>query len=175
MAENRTWKWQELLVGIGLVMLTGTSLAQRASNWRVYKLADGLAEPGCIAITLSPQGKVLVRQLNFPILSQLDGYTVSTLGLPPGGNARVYQSPGGQLWTVVPEGLEEYTEGVWHFHGVPRIVGTYPNSARIIDAVPLMPVKQGLVLLMLPSGLMQFSASRTGSGQMTLLHSAGDS
>src|SRR5262249_14875372 len=96
------------------------------------------------------------------------------LGLPPGGNGRVYQSPGGQLWTVMPEGLEEYTEGAWHFHGIPRIVGTYPSSARIIDAVPLMPVKQGLVLLMLPSGLMQFSASRTGSGQMTLLHSAGD-
>src|SRR5215472_18418117 len=99
MVGNRTCTWRWLLLGAAVISCTQNCFGQRSSNWRVYKLADGLPESACISVTLSPQGKVLVRHLDFPSLTELDGYSAFSIPAPDIGKARVYQSPGGQLWT----------------------------------------------------------------------------
>ena len=151
----------------------GTCWAQKASNWRVYKLSDRLPESACISVTLSPQGKVLVRHFALPLLSELDGYTVRTIPSPEVGRSRVYQSPGGQLWTVVPEGLQEFRDGAWVLHRVAAIEGeTRGGSSRVIDPIPLWPVRQGLVLLLLPERLLEYNSEDPDRPQTRTLHEA---
>jgi signal transduction histidine kinase len=159
MTEKATisrYRW--FLLGLGLA-LTGTCWGQKASNWRIYKLADRLPESACISVTVSPQGKVLARHYDLPALTELDGYSVRTIPSPEVGKSRVYQSPGGQLWAVVPEGLQEFVEGSWVLHRLPNIAGEIQRSlSRIIDPVPLWPVRQGLVLLLLPDRLLEYNS-----------------
>lgn len=156
-----------------LVALAGTSWAQKASNWRVYKLADRLPESSCISVTVSPQGKVLARHFNLPLVSELDGYTVRTIPSPDIVKSRVYQSPGGQLWAVSPEGLQEYVEGTWVLHRVPEIATqTHGVASRVIDPVPLWPVRQDLVLLLLPDNLLEYNAEDPAHPQTKVLKAA---
>src|SRR5579862_2221454 len=145
------FRHQWLALSVVVASLEKKSWGQKASNWRVYKLADRLPESACISVTLSPQGKVLARHFAVPFISELDGYSVRTIPSPEIGRSRVYQSPGGQLWAVVPEGLQEFKDGAWLLHRVPEITGeTRGGSSRVIDPIPLWPVRQGLVLLLLP-------------------------
>jgi signal transduction histidine kinase len=141
-----------------LLMVSVNCWAQKASNWRVYRVADGLPESGCIAVTVSPQKKVLARHLRLPFVTELDGYTNTVLPAPETGKSRVYQSPGGQLWTVVPGGLLEFLQGAWVEHPLPALATGGEFGARVIDPVPLYPVRQGLVLFLQPDGLMEFNA-----------------
>jgi signal transduction histidine kinase len=141
-----------------VLALARTCWGQKGSNWRVYKLADQLPESASISVTVSPQGKVLVRHFTLPTVSELDGYNVRTIPSPEIGRSRVYQSPGGQLWAVVPNGLQEFRDGSWVLHPVPELAGvTHGGSSRIIDPIPLWPVRQGLVLLLLPDRLLEYS------------------
>src|SRR5215813_12152173 len=112
-----------LFFSLTLIGLVERASAQKASNWRIYKLADRLPESACISVTVSPQGKVLARHFALPIVTELDGYSVRTIPSPEIGKSRVYQSPGGQLWAVVPEGLQEFMHGGWLLHRVPELVG----------------------------------------------------
>lgn len=165
------YRW--FLLSMVLVALAGRSWAQKASNWRVYKLADGLPESASISVTISPQGKVLARHFNLPIITELDGYSVRTIPSPEIGKGRVYQSPGGQLWTVVPQGLQEFKDGVWVLHRVSEIAGEIRGgSSRIIDPIPLWPVRQGLVLLLLPDCLLEYNAEDPEHPQTKVLLAA---
>ncbi len=110
-----------LLWGVILLWACSNCWGQRAANWRAFKLADGLPESACIAISLTSQGKVVARHLTRPLVSELDGYSIVSRPAPEGGKARVYQSPGGQLWTAMPEGLLEFRNDAWVFHRVPEI------------------------------------------------------
>jgi len=163
-----------LLVLIAMLAPVRVSLAQKASNWRVYKLSDRLAESACISVTLSPQGKVLVRHFALPVLSELDGYVVRSIPSPEVGRSRVYQSPGGQLWAVVPEGLQEFKDGSWLLHRVAALENeTRGGAARVIDPVPLWPVRQGLVLLLLPGQLLEYNSEDPDHPQTKVLRQAG--
>src|SRR6266566_7839535 len=146
-----------LFLGAALVALAETSWAERASNWRVYKVADGLAESACLSVTVTPQGKVLARHLNLPSISELDGYEVNSIPAPEKGNWRIYESPSGQLWTVAPEGLQEFKEGAWMAHSVAEIADNI-RAGSPIDPVPLCPVRQGVVICLLPDRVMEFDA-----------------
>jgi signal transduction histidine kinase/ligand-binding sensor domain-containing protein len=122
-------------------------------------MVDGLPESGCISVTLAPQGKVLVRHLHAASVSQLDGYTVTAIPAPETGKGRVYESPGGQLWTVVAEGLREFRNGNWVLHPTPEIAAEFrARLPRLIDPIPLCPVRQGVVLFLLPDRLLAFNA-----------------
>jgi len=148
---------QLLFVTATLLTVEWTAWGQKSPDWRVYKLADGFPESACLSVTISSQGKVLVRHLNQAFVSELDGYRISSKPLPPVGKGRVYQSPGGQLWTVVPEGLCEFKDGSWMLHPVPEIAAE-PRVSTVIDPVPLCPIKQGLVVFLLPDRLVEFSS-----------------
>src|SRR5882672_2725771 len=94
-----------VLFGAALVALAETTFAQRPASWRAYKLIDGLPESVCSSVSISPQGKVVAKHLNLSSASELDGYTVTIVPTPQGAS-RIYESPGGQRWTVAPTGLQ---------------------------------------------------------------------
>src|SRR5438445_5019359 len=105
------------------VALAGLSAAsgQPVPGWRVYRAGDGLAESACLAVTVSPQGKVVGRHPNLRSLSELDGYSVKVISVPEDAQGRVYESPAGQLWTGFSGGLQEFRGGVWVQHPAPEI------------------------------------------------------
>jgi len=168
--ESKTFMRQWFLFCWVFLALTASCWGQKASNWRIYKLADRLPESACISVTVSPQGKVLARHFALPIVTELDGYSVRTIPSPEIGKSRVYQSPGGQLWAVVPEGLQEFREGAWVLHRIPELAGApHAGSSRVIDPVPLWPVRQGLVLLLLPDRLLEYNSEDAEHPQTILL------
>jgi len=152
-----------LLLGAALLASVETSWGQKPSNWpvnwRVYRTADGLPEPECVSVALSPQGKVLARHLKSGDVSELDGYTVNVIPSPGPGTGRVDESPGGQLWAVVAEGLQEYKNGQWVLHPVPEIAAEFrAHLPRAINPIPICPARQGVVVFLLPDRLLQFNA-----------------
>src|SRR5258705_11952310 len=96
-----------LMVGIFCLCAAQASWGQRFGNWRSFRLVDGLPESACASVTISPQGKTLVRRVRSPMISELDGYSVNLVAGPDRAVGRIYQSPGGQLWCVSPDGLKE--------------------------------------------------------------------
>ena len=93
-----------------LLALTQPLFSQSTNRWRVFSRTDGLADNACVSVTLGASGNVLVRHLKSPDISILDGYEVNTVPGPGLNRKRVYESPGGQLWSVSPDGLEEFRE-----------------------------------------------------------------
>jgi signal transduction histidine kinase/ligand-binding sensor domain-containing protein len=172
-----TLKGWMLLLGVALIALAETSWGQKPSDWpvnlRVYRMADSLPESACISVVLAPQGKVLARHLKSGSVSELDGYTVSIIPAPGAGNGRVYQSPGGQLWAVVAEGLQEFRNGEWMLHPVPEIAADFrARIPRAIDPIPLCPARQGVVVFLLPDRLLQFNAEDPESPRTEVLLTA---
>src|SRR5437667_2840674 len=162
-----------LMGGIAFAGLLETSWGQKASNWRGYRLADGLPESACMSVTITPQGKVLAKHLTEPSVSELDGYNVNVMSSAEGSNGRVYESPGGQLWTVMAEGLQEFRDGAWMLHRVPEIAAEFrAGLARVIDPIPLFPVRQGVVVVLLPQRLIRFNAENPESPRSEVLRLA---
>ena len=163
------------LVGAFFMLLAATSsaLGQKGLNLRIFKLADGLAESACMSVTVTPQGQVLVRHGGLAGVSELGGYSISILPSPGEGNSRIYGSPAGQLWTVSRLGLQEFQEGGWVVHPVPEIAAEFRTGLpRVLDPVPLFPVKQGQVLFLLPERLLEFDsagAERPGTHLLRLI------
>jgi signal transduction histidine kinase len=178
---------KSLVLTAALVTGAAVGWAQKIPNWRTYKMADGLRESACLSVTVSAQGKVLARHYNAPFVSELDGYGISVIQLPEIGKGRLYQSPAGQLWTVIQQGLMEFKDGIWLTHPVAEI-SSEPHISTFLDPVPLCPVKQGVVLFLRSDGLLEFnsggadpphtsvlrSASQTGLGHFTGMGSARD-
>ncbi|MDB6019991.1 MAG: Histidine kinase [Pedosphaera sp.] len=153
--------------------LAQMSWGQRASNWRAYKVADGLPDPACSSITIGPHGKVWVKHFDLESISLLDGYTVQTIPLPNAGNNRIYESLGGQLWTTTLDGLAEYRESNWLHYPVREIAAEFhTNILRQSPPVPLCPVRQGRVLFLLPDALMEFVAEDQKPQQTAVLRPA---
>lgn len=156
------------LVAALALVITTPALAQRASPWRSFKMADGLPESACLAVSLSLQGKVLVRHFNQPLVTELDGYSVHSFAAQA-SKSRVYQSPGGQFWVVSAEGVEEFNDGTWVLHPLPEVAAAMRGTpGQVIDPVPLFPVRQGEVILLLPDRLLEFTITAAGAQTRTL-------
>src|SRR5436305_8070554 len=84
-----------LLVLLSSLALTLSSWGQKNSFWRIYNLADGMPESACISVTAAQQGRVLVRHVTQPFISELDGYGINPVPAPNNAVGRVYESPGG--------------------------------------------------------------------------------
>jgi signal transduction histidine kinase/ligand-binding sensor domain-containing protein len=160
------------LLGVALLPVAEPAWAQRASNWRAYKLADGLPELSCISVSVGQGGKVLVRHAS-PYVTEIDGYRVKVLPAPAGGNSRIYQSPAGQLWTAVADGLMEFQGDTWALHPLPEIATDYRLKAPLtVDPVPLWPVRQGFVLALLADRLLEFNTEDRGNPRATSIRVA---
>src|SRR5256885_9919336 len=133
-----------LLLLLSAWALIQPAWGQKASTWRVYNLADGLPESACVSVTAAQPGRVLVKHLTQPFISELDGYGINPVPAPENAIGRVYESPGGQLWTVVPEGLQEFRDGSWLLHRVPELAALFAEGRRRSDPpVSLYPSRQG--------------------------------
>ncbi len=192
MAKGRSY-----LAGALLVALVETSWGQKAPNWRAYKGINGLQSPVCSTVTVAPHGKVLVTHPGISGVSELDGYKIQFIPAPFSPQNRVYESPAGQLWTVETDGLWDFKPsqstpsgatntwtvepeallgfrgGTWSAHAVPEIEAEF--KARRLpspDPVPLHPVRQGLVLVLLPSRLLQFDCTDPSHPRTTVLRRA---
>src|SRR5688572_9261629 len=85
-----------LILAMAFLALAQPGWGQRYWNWRVYRAPAGMSESGCSAVTVG-NGKVLVRHLNLPRFSTLDGYFVTNSPAPDRVRHRIYESPAGQL------------------------------------------------------------------------------
>jgi signal transduction histidine kinase/ligand-binding sensor domain-containing protein len=161
-------------VSLALVEV-GHGQTHRGLNARGFKLGDGLADSACLSATVSLQGKVLVRHPGTAGVSEFDGYSIQIIPSPGEGIGRVYGSPAGQLWTVARQGLQEFKDGSWLLHPVPEIAAQFRASLPwALDPVPLCPIKQGQVLLLLPDRLLEFNSETPDKPQTRVLRLAGN-
>lgn len=142
-----------LISAMTLAALAPHLLAQPSNHWRAFTVADGLPEKACSSVTLGAGGNVLVRHPNTNIVSVLNGYGITQVPAPDLNRNRVHESPGGQLWTVASEGLQEFRDGQWMVHYVLEIAAHF--RAGFTNVPPLFPVRQGRVLALLPDRLLQ--------------------
>ena len=147
--------WFSFLAAASLA-LAQCALAQPAGHWRAIKKSDGLAETLCVSVTLGASGNVLVRHAKSADISVFDGYEVTVIPGHGANRQRVYESPGGQLWTVALEGLEEFRDGEWALHRVTEISEHF--RAGLTNEISLLPVRQGRVLILLADRLIQLEA-----------------
>ena len=136
-------------------------------------MSNGLPSPVCSSVTIAPRGKVLVTHPGIPVITELDGYSVKHIAAPSPLKNRVYESPAGQLWTVVPEGLLDFRSGAWSLHELPEIASE-SKAGRFgpPDPVPLDPVRQGRVLFLLPDRLAEFDCTDPNHPRTTVLRMA---
>ncbi len=148
-----------VLLAAAWVSFPGICLAEKPFNWRVFRAIDGLPSPICSSVTVGPQGKVVITHPGLPLITEFDGYAATNYPTPAGRFARFYASPAGQLWTINEEGLYEFRETDWVLHP-PNEFGMEPKAmARIsFNESLLCPVRQGLVILLLPDRVLQFSS-----------------
>lgn len=89
-----------LVIAVGVLGNGWLIRAQKISEWRVYRAADGLTESLTTAVTISPRGNVWVKHGEVDAVSYLDGYNVHHIPAPSEPNYRVYQSAAGRIWSI---------------------------------------------------------------------------
>ncbi len=136
-------------------------------------MADGLSGPVADSITFTPQGNLIATRVGAPLASELDGYATTNFPVPDENAGRICESPGGQRWAMVPDGLQELKNGGWLLHPVPEIKAAFQSGSRRLGKAPLfIPVRQGCVLFLLPEGLTEFLDDKPGMGRTLSIHSA---
>ncbi len=162
--KPRSWF---LLVAAVLLMAEQGISAPLSPHWRSFKKEDGLADNSCVSVTIGAAGNLLIQHGKSSAISVLDGYEVTVVPGPDTGRNRVYESPGGQLWTTAPEGLKEFRDGEWVLHFVSEVAVRLREG--FTNPVPLLPVRQGRVLALLPDRLLQFAAEDLDFMQVELV------
>ena len=164
-----THKRAPFLLTAFLVALVETAWAQKASHWRVYRMADGLPEPACLSLCLTHPRATSPLATSTARPSRSSTATTSAASPPPdSGRSRIYESPGGQLWAVTRDGLKEFRGGQWKTYPVPALASHFnTNAASVLDPAPLYPVRQGLVIFLLPDQLCELSFEHSGASQTT--------
>ncbi len=153
--------FRAILLGfMGALLALSPSFAAsllQTNHWRVFTKADGLPENSCVSISVNTSGNVLIRHAKSAAISLFDGYEFISIPAPGTNRGRIYESPGGQLWTVTREGLLEFREGEWSPHLVPQITAHF--RAGRTNEVRLTPVRQGRVTILLPNETLQLDVS----------------
>jgi signal transduction histidine kinase len=151
-----------IIFASALVALVENGLGQDAVHWSFYRTANGLAGPSYSAVSFTPQGKLIACNSYPPVVSELDGYSVSNFPAPTGFIGRVCESPGGQLWALAPEKLLEFKNGDWLSR----------PGLGVSGALQFLPVRQGCVLLLFPEKISEFSAEDPAHPQLADLCTA---
>jgi hypothetical protein len=159
-----------LILATALAASATTLCAQTTGHWSNFKKVDGLGENACVSVTIGASGNILVRHLKTGLVTSFDGYEFTHIPAPDTNRNRVYESPGGQLWTVAPEGLREFRDGEWVLHRVPEIAEYFRGGDT--NPVALCPVRHGRVLLLFPDRLLEFDADELDATQTVRLRGA---
>ena len=163
-------RWVALAI-LFVLGFAGRVSAQRDSNWRVYRSENGLRESHSTMVSISKGSNIWVSHTVSDSVSVLDGFNVRTNPAPSASGFRIAESPGGQIWAVTPEGLSEFRAGAaWTApYEIAEIQREYQiNALRLNRSIPILPVGQDRVLILLSDQLMEFNAS---VGQKTILRS----
>ena len=177
-----------MILATGLLAMAAPALAQKASNWRSYKAADGLLDSVTLSITESPRGRVWVKYSGGESISWFDGYGSGNLPSPGLGNFRIFESPGGQIWSMTSAGLQLLRDTNWITFTLSVVGESGSGNVTIVQPISLHPVKQNRVLYLVSSGLIEFNAesqdkpqnlpmrvaNQTGLQQFTSLTAARD-
>ena len=169
-----------IIFAVAMVTVAPACRGQSALHWSTYKTADGLSTPTFDTISFTPQGGLIATRFNASLAFALDGYSVSNFPAPAECVGRICESPGGQRWTLVPNGLMELKNGTWLLHSVPEIEAAIHAGYPRPGATPsLLPIRQGTVLVLLPDRLMEFlnenpDAPRTSSLRLAAQGKIGD-
>jgi signal transduction histidine kinase/ligand-binding sensor domain-containing protein len=159
-----------ILFGAAFVALAQAGWSQGVLDWRIYGVADGLPKYTCVSVSVTPQGKVLVRNLDTTTITELDGYTVNTFPGPDGVIDRISEDSSGRLWAMTRQGLQEWKNGAWVLHPVSEIAaGFQTGQSRSIQHIPFYPINQGRVVFLLPDHLMEFSTEEPDRPHTTTL------
>ncbi len=134
------------------------ALGQKVSNWRVYRAADGMPETPCASVTIGSHGRILVKHVTQPFVTHLDGYSMRRIPAPETNARKIYESPAGQLWVPTHRGLLEFKDGGWELNEVPEIAAHFASAPQRLMTMPIRPVRQGLVLFLLPEALVAYNA-----------------
>jgi signal transduction histidine kinase/ligand-binding sensor domain-containing protein len=148
--EMKLWRCIFLAGTILLAAQAGRS--QSAVYWRVYKADEGMHQSACVSVAVAPNGRVVALHRNRSFVTELDGYSVTSISLPePAGN--VSEGPSGQLWATVSNGLlQEFKPGKWVVQPV-REIAAASNAAP-----PIYPAKWGQVVFLCADRLMELRA-----------------
>jgi len=148
-----------IVLAVARIALPALSQPQKPFNCRIFRTVDGLPSVVCSSITLGPQGKILLTHPAISLISEFDGYAITNLPAPAASLERIYESPAGQLWAANRDGLHEFRDGEWILHP-PNEFGMEAKSMTNLSSAKsiLAPVRQGLVLVLLPDRLLQFSS-----------------
>ncbi len=139
-------------------MFTTSVTAQVGSHWRMFKVSDGLADAICTTVTVSPRTNVWVTHLQNGLATTFDGYQFNRIPAAGLGPTRIYETPGGQIWAVAPDGIQEFRDDKWVQYPIPAIAAiTSTNPVLQLRQISLLPFKQGNVLISLPDRLLAFS------------------
>lgn len=156
------------------LMLTPFAWAQRYSDWRIYRAADGLAETPCVSVNLAINGRVLTKHFDSNAISELDGYVIRQFASPEIGRVRAYESSGGQLWMMALEGIHEFSDGAWQLHRIPEVAREFEGTAiTSISPVAVHIVKQNRLFILLPDELLEYNLEDPGEPRTIILQTAG--
>ena len=136
--------WLPLFIA-ALMASVPSAEAQRGSNWRVYKAADGLPETLATAISLGPRGHIWVRHPNVEWIGRLDGYDVAAIPAPNLGNSRIYEGASGEIWTSSGNEIFQYQDvrQGWSHYATPEIsTELRKNNLGIFWPIELYPLKK---------------------------------
>ena len=159
-----------MLVALAFGIGTFGAAGQPSIHWRVYRGAEGLPESACRFVTVGGAGDVFVRGLKTGAVARFDGYAWSKIDTLPDDCGPVFESPASQFWAVSPSGLCQWTAEAWRIRPVEAIAAAHRASTDL--SIPLCPVRQNVVLFLLPDGLMEFSVDETGKAGVRVLRNA---
>ena len=142
---------------VALIALSTSHVIAQTNHWRTFTKTDGLPENSCVSVSVSASGNILLRHAKSPAVTVFDGYEFTSVPAPGTNRGRIYESPGGQLWTVTRGGLLEFRDGEWSPHLVPQIA-THFRDGRT-NEIRLAPIRQGRVMIFLPDETLQLDAS----------------
>ncbi|MDB6058138.1 MAG: Histidine kinase [Verrucomicrobiales bacterium] len=150
--NSRSLKLSGLRVHLALALLLLTSatlLAQRVSNWRIYRASDGLQESICVGVSVSARGGLWVHHPDRSRVSWLDGYDVRKVAFPGLASSHIYEGRVGQIWAPYAGGVQEFKDGNWVRYPIEGL-------ARKGETV-LLPLRQGQVVVLSSERLVSFT------------------
>jgi hypothetical protein len=161
-----------LLVGTGI----GLSAAPTAPPnpepgiWRSQARAAGLPALPVLALTFSPRGTLWIMHGTGGPIQAYDGWSARTL--PPAifPGFPVKESRSGQIWSLHPEGLQEFRRGEWVVHPVSAIrTERDSHPLKVLRSLPILPAERDRVLVALPDAIIKHDVVQ---GRSMVLRSA---
>jgi signal transduction histidine kinase len=132
--------------------------SEQSGQWRIYSTANGFPDSSFRSITVSENGSILAVNATSSVVCEFDGYETKVIPLPADAGGRVYESPAGQLWACCSNGFKTRKDEAWQLLVLPELTAAIHNSPD--HDIPLYPIRQDVVLCLLPDRLVEVNAER---------------